>query len=290
MPRSNPRAIFGIHSVTPYRVTSRLPFGQFDVLEGSTLNLTGEVIELRGGSNRFPWAAEDGNINAELSLSCSEYPDFLFELFLGKAPTVYTAESSGDVSDLEDVLGTSVVAATGLLATITVSTPADLKFGKYVLKATGVSTAELYLSSNIDQQRGTPADDFINNELLIATITGIGTGSTHIIADYGITLTAGASAGAMVTGDTAAFEVRPINNGASEAVIGGLSDVFPSFGAYLYAQKRGTGQLFEIDAFLVKGIGCALGAQTKAWANYTVTGKLSYDSKRGGLFKMRAID
>lgn len=285
-----PRAIFGIHSLTPYNTTTGLYYGILRVLKGSVFNLSGDVIDLRGGSNRYPWTNEDGNISAELNINCQEYPDFLFELFLGKDPSDVAAEASGNVSTLTDKSGTSVVDAAGFLGTITVSTAADLKFGKYIVKATGTNTATVYAATNVDAVRGTDASDFTDDTLAIAALTGIGSGSTHAITGYGITLTAGASAGAMTSGHTATFEVRPVTTGANiTATFGGLNDVFPEFGTLLYSSQRGNGEMMEIDVFKVKSIGCSLGAEEKAFSGWNVTGKASYDTNRAGVFSMRHV-
>lgn len=290
MALSNPRIFYGIHSVTPYNVTTGNFFGIIRVLQGSTFSLQGEVNELRGGSSKYAWTTEDGNINAELQISASEYPDFLFELFLGKAPTAVVPEAAGNVSTLTDKNGTSVVAATGLLGAITVSTAADLKFGKYVVKATGAAAISVYKSTNIDDTRGTDASDYSSDLLLVESFTGVGSGSTHVLTNHGITLVAGASAGAMVADDTATFEVRPVSTvGGITATFGGLGDSYSEFGALLYSAKRGNGEMFEIDVFRAKAIGMSLGAQEKAYSSWSVTAKCSYDSSRSGVYSIRHL-
>jgi len=291
MALSNPRSFYSVHSVTPYNTSTGLYYGILRVLQGSTFSMSGETVELRGGSNRFAWTAEDGNINAELQLQCSEYPNFIFELFLGKAPTGVSAEASGNVSDLTDKNGLSVVAATGFLATITVSTAADLKFGKYIVKATGADTAKVYKSTNIDNARGTDASDYTSDDLEIASLTGIGSGSTHAITGHGITLTAGASAGAMTSGDTATFEVRPVSTGSNgmTATFGGLSDVFPEFGALCYSAQKGNGEMMELDIFRCKALGFPLGSSEKSFSSWSLNAKAFYDSARAGVFSMRVV-
>ena len=95
------RNFFGIHSVTPYNRDTYVPYGgSLKVLESSSLSLTGETIDLLGGSSKYPWASEDGSITAEMALSFSEFPDFVFELFLGNAPTTNAAEASGSVGTI----------------------------------------------------------------------------------------------------------------------------------------------------------------------------------------------
>lgn len=291
MSLSNPRVLYSIHAVTPYNISDGLFFGTFRVLKGSTFTLGGEIIELRGGSNRFPWANEDGNITADLQINCAEYPNFLFELFLGKAPTSITAEANGNCSTLTNKKGTSVVAATGIAtATVKAAEKADLKFGKYVVKVVDSTTVDVYASTNIDFQRGVDKD--FQDDLLKITATPLKiTTSTAVeIPDFGIELTGGAGTIALVAGDTATFSVRPVTTKTSmTAVFGGLSDVFPEFGTLLYSAQRGNGEIFETDVYRVKSIGLSLGAQEKAYSEYSVTGKASYDSDRQGVFDVRHI-
>ena len=73
MALSSPRAFFGIHSVSPYSRTDGSFFGELRVLESSSISLSGETIDLLGGSSKFPWESADGSITAEMSLAFSEY-------------------------------------------------------------------------------------------------------------------------------------------------------------------------------------------------------------------------
>ena len=291
MALSNPRIFYGIHSVTPYSISTGEYYGMMRVLKGSTFTLSGDVVELRGGSNRFPWAAEDGNISAELNLNCSEYPDFLFEIFMGKALSTVAAEANGNCSAIANKKGTSIVATTGLAsAAVKVASKAELKFGKYVVKATDATHVDVYASTNIDFNRGT--DEVFESDLLKITAAPleITTGTATEVTNFGIDLTGGSGTIGMVAGDTATFEVRPITTGSNRTgTFGGLSDVFPSFGALLYSAQRGNGEMLEIDVFSVKSIGLSLGAQEKAFSEFTVTGKASYDSTRSGVFSIRHL-
>jgi len=292
MSLSQPRVLFGVHSVTTYRRSDATPYGTARVVQGSTFKLEGDTIELFGGSQRFAWAIEDGDISAELSFSVSEYPNWLFELFGGKAPTQGTAEASGNISALTDKKGTSVVAATGLTASIIpipTTGAANLKFGQYVVKATDADEVKVYVKSNVDFGRGLEAD-FLTDDLEIATITGITTGSTHDVAAFGLRFTAGASATAMTVGDTATFEVRPINTFNRQVKVGGISDTFPEFGALIYAQKSGTGAIFEVEAYRMKSIGISLGADRKAFAQNDYSAKASYDSVENAVCKIREVE
>lgn len=285
---SNPIAIYGVHSVSPYRRTTGAFYGTLKVLDSSSIALNGEQNELRGGSNRHAFASEDGAITSEMSLKVGQMEDFLFELFLGKAPTSLSAEASGNVSTLTNKYGTSMVAATGLLGTITASTAANLKFGKYVIVAVSSTAFDVFMSTDIDHSRGT--DTSYSTDLLkVAAVTGVATGAGSAVAALGLTFTGGASATAFVTGDSATFEVRPINTGGATVRVGAAADIFPEFGCIVMAQARSNGELFEIDAFKCKGSGMPLGFEAMAWSKPELKAKVLYDSVKDGIFDMRRV-
>lgn len=289
MSLSKSRVVFGVHQVTAVNRTTGLPYGTAFVVQGSTFKMEGDTVELRGGSNKFAVAIEDGDINAELGFNVSEYPNWLFEVFGGKAPTQGAAEATGNVSALVDKFGSSVVAATGLLAAITTTTAADLKFGKFVVKATAADEVKIYALTNVDFGRGSSLE-YADDSLLIDTWSGITANATHLVPNLGITLTAGASVTAMTIGDTATFEIRPINTINRSVKIGGISDVFPEFTGLIYAQKSGSGAVFEIEAYKLKAIGVGLGAERKQFGQNEYTAKAAYDTVENAICRIRECE
>lgn len=291
MSLSNPRAIYGVHSVTPYSRTTGEFYGILKVLASSTLAIEGSLNELMGGSSKYPWAVEDGQSKAELSLKFSEYPDFVFELFLGKAPSANSAETSGNASTLTNKKGTSVVAATGLASVgIKAASKADAKFGKYVVKAASSTTVDVYASTDADFARGT--DKSFESDLLKITASPLSiTTSTAVeVPGFGIELTGGAGTIGMTVGDTATFEVRPINEKSSTVVIGSAAyQSMPEFGAIVVAQKRGNGELVEVDCYRCKGSGMPLGFEQNAWSSADVKVKAFYDSEKDGVLAFRHV-
>jgi hypothetical protein len=291
MALSKPRTIFGVHSITPYSRTDRAPYGIAQVLQGSTFTLEGSLIELKGGSSRFNWSVEDGDVDATLAFTVSEYPSWLFEIFGGKAPTVGSAETSGNVGSVVNFKGTSIVAATGISTVIVIPSTgaAQLKFGRYIIKATGAAAFKVYTYSDADFGRGTAAV-FSDDTLCVYTKTAATASEVINLTEFGLRITMGASTPAMVAGDTAVFEVRPINTFNRSVIIGGLSDTFPEFGCVIFAQKSGSGALVEIDAFKMKAIGMTIGAERKAFGQSEYSAKASYDSDRGGLYELREVE
>lgn len=284
---SQPRTLFGVHSLTPYdRLTGKF-YGYSRVLQGSTFKLTGAIVELMGGSNRFSWQIEDGDIKAELAFSLSEYPDWVFALFGGKTPVDGSAEPSGGTSAVVNVKGTSIVAATGILASLTVLAAADLKFGRYILVATSTTALSVYVASDVDFGHGAAAA-YLDDTLKVGSVT-MSTGSGVDLVPFGLTFTGGASATAFVVGDTASFEVRSPNSIVSDVKVGGIQDVFPEFGAYLYAQKSGTGAIFEVEVYRLKAIGLGLGAERKQYGKNDYTALASFDQTQNAVCRMRML-
>jgi len=292
MSRTAARHIFGIHSFTPYSRVDGTFFGMVNVLDSGSLSLTGELIDLFGGSNKYPWASEDGQVTAEMSLKFGEMPNFFFELFLGKAPTATTAETSGNVTALVNKKGTSIMQATTGIASVTAlsGSSANLKFGKYVVKYVSATTVKIYASTDIDLNRGTDVSvDDDANSVTAAALTITSGGDTDVTA-LGIKITGGSGTIAFVAGDTATFEVRPVNARAMTVNIGGAADVRPEFGAILMAQKRGSDALFEVDAYKCKADGMPIGFESFAWAKPEVKAKLLYDSAKDAVFGVRAVE
>lgn len=292
MALSAPRTVFGLHSASFYNRSTGVPYGILKVLESSSLSLEGELIDLMGGSSKYAWASEDGNITAEVKLAFSQYEDFVYELFLGKAPTPVAADTTGDVSTLTNKYGTSFVNATTGIASvaITSSDNADLKFGKYLCKATTDDDFTIYNYSDIDFGRGTNAV-YTDDTLAIATVAMGDTSATAAVAELGITFTGGSGTVALTVGDTAVFEILPVHGGAMTVKIGSVADTsFPEFGMIVYGQKRGNGEMMEIDIFRCKAAGMPLNFQRNTWASAEVTIKALYDSTEDAVFEVRHVE
>ena len=286
MSRSQPRAIFGIHGVTPYRRTNGLPYGELRVAEGSSLNLEGEQVDLLGGSSKYPWASEEGAISAEMDLTVGELPSFLIELFLGNAPTDNAAETTGAVSAGEDVKGTSIIDAVNGIASVSLITgsAAQLKFGTYVIEAITASTFNLYLRTGIDIGRGTDAS-FLTDGMVVASALAF-TASVASVPALGLQFN-GVGTPNFTIGDTAMFTVRPVNSKSSTVRVGSITgQSFPEFGAHVYAQKRGNQEMLGIDLFRCKSAGMPLPFQRGEFASFELNVKCLYDDAKDGLFDM----
>lgn len=286
---STPRTVFGIHSASFFSRVDGSCYGMMKLLESSTIAISGAHVDLYGGSNHYAWSSEIGEISAEMALKMGAVPDFAFTLFFGKAPTATTAEATGNIGTATNFKGSSVIAATGLVTpTLTSASSADLKFGKYTIIATSSTAYKLYISSDIDLQRGT-SEPLLGDDNLIATVTGVATTVGQAVTGFGLTLTGGASATAFVTGDSAVFYVRPVSTANSVVSVGSSLDVFPEFSAIVMAQHKGSDEMMEIEALRCKAAGMPLDFAMFQWAKPEVKIKLLYDATNNAVFKMRYV-
>ena len=224
-----------------------------------------------------------------MSLAFSVDPDFVFTLFLGNAPTNNAAEATGTIAGFANVKGTTVKhAVNGIDAIeITAGDSADLKFGKYILKAASANTVDMYLSSDVDIGRGTDGS-YINDLLLVASGLSVASGDA-VDATFGLTLSK-AGTPAFTTGDTAEFYVRPPNTDSIDVTIGNQANQsFPNFGAIIMGQKLGSGEMIEAEAFNCKAVGMPLNFARNAYSNAEVTVKMLYDSAKDGVIAVRWI-
>lgn len=294
MALSQPRSIFGIHSVAPYSRTDGTSYGILKVLEDSSLQLQGKLVSLMGGSSKYPWAVEEGEINAQVSLKVSEYPDFLFTLFLGQSPTSSGVSATGSVSALVNKQGTSLMNATTGIASIAITAStgaANLKFGKYVVKVVSATTVDVYISSDADFARGSSALSYQDDTLKITAtaLTITTTGGITVIPNTGLQFVGGSGTIGMTTGDTATFSVLPPSTKSMTVNVGAVASVFPEFGMIAMAKKKGTGELFELDIYRCKGQGLPIGMAMNAFGKTDIKIDAFYDSAQDGVFGIRNL-
>jgi hypothetical protein len=289
MTMRDPRIIYGIHQITPYSRTTGLPYGTSLVLANSSIAFAGSLKEQFGGSARFPWAVEEATISTDIKIAVKSLENWMFEIFLGKSPThTTTPDTNGVISGIANKKGTSMVAATGL-ASVSMKTAneANLKFGKYVVKAVNATTVDVYCLTNADFNKGTDLAYQDNLCKITASPLTITTGAAVEIPNTGLELTGGAGTIALTTDDTATFEVLPVFSEELHVTIGGVSDTFPEFGMIMVAQMRGNGELFEIDAYRVKAVGLPIGLAEKAFGESEINAKAFYDSALSGVCGIR---
>ena len=292
MSLSQPRQFFGVHSVSPYSRADGTFYGYLRVLDDSSLSLQGELVEVFGGTSKFSWAAEDGMIKSELSIKTKEYPDFLFTLFLGKAPTAVSTDATGTLTTLTNVKGTSVMNAVTGIASVGIHAStgaADLKVGKYTVVCVSATTVDVYASTDLDFGAKTNVLSFQTDTLKITAsqLTVTTGGVLTLIPNTGVDLVGGSGTIGMTTGDTATFHVQPPTSKSISVTVGGQANSFPEFGALITGQRRSTAEIVEVDVFRCKGSGIPIGFQTFKWAEVDLKAKVLYDSTQDGIFTLR---
>lgn len=290
MSLTDARTIFGIHSVSPYSRSNGTFYGTSKVIGSFDAAFTGALVELNGGSSPYPFGVERGLIKSEIKLQFKEYADWMFQLFLGKAPTTSGVDTAGTISTLTNFFGSSVKSATTGIASVTVTSgaKADLKFAKYIIKAVSATTVDIYASSDADFARGT-IEPYLTDSLKIAAGVTVTASSATAITGFGLDINGGSGTIGMTTGDTAYFNVLPPSTRSMAVTIGSTSDFFPEFGVIAVAQKKGNGELFEMDIFRVIGVGLPIAMKEKAWSDAQVTAMALYDSAKDGVYSIRNI-
>jgi len=284
MSLSAPRILFGIHSICLFNRTTAKPYGIAKVIGEASLALTSDLEQLFAGSNKFAWAAEAKTVNSELSLKLKEYPNFLFELFLGAAVTDNALDSDGDISGAVNVKGDSIIDPTnGITVALDSGSDANLKYGKYVLVATGAQAADIFLLSDVDIKRGVDGE-YTNDLLKIGTLNASATQDDG--ATTGLSYTKNGTP-AFTVGDTAEFYVRPPSSDSMEAVIGSSATTFPAFGAYIVAQKRADGSIFDMEVYNAVANGMPIGLAENTFSQPEVKVACLYDSSKDAVAKIK---
>jgi hypothetical protein len=274
MSLSNRQGQFGVHSVTLYNRTTKVPIAIAKVIGECTVNFEAELVDLMGGSNQYIWDTEVGNISSDISMTLKEYDGDLMEVFLGGSLTTNAAEAAGAIDFQENQVGTTVLdGVNGLTVALTAADDADLKEGYYVIKATAAQAATVYCMSDVDFQRGTDAS-YTDDTLAVFTIDASG---TDVNADFGLTFTANGTV-AMVANDTAIFYVRKPNASSIELAFGQTGAEFTNVGVILFGQKKSDGSITSLELYNVKAAGMPISFSEKAWSEASVTMKAIYDS------------
>ncbi len=285
------RIVYGIHSITPYRLVDRLYYGTLKVLGASSLNISSEFEDLYGGSQSYPWAVEPKNISAEFTATVKSLPDFLFELYLGASVTTTAASTTGTFSALANQLGTSAFDASTGIASAAMKTgeEANLKDGCYVVEVVSSTTFDVYLSSDLEAKRGTNLEIQDASMKITASPLTLVTGAAVEIPNTGIELTGGS--GTIDLGDvgnTCYFYVSSPHGGLSEISIGSDASIFAEHGQFCLSKKRSNGDTFELELFKVVASGFPIPMEEMAFSIPELTTKLVYDSSTDVVGKIRA--
>jgi hypothetical protein len=275
---------FGVHSVTFYNRTTKVPIAIAKVIGECTVNLEAELVDLMGGSNQYIWDTEVGNISSEISMNLREYDGSMTEVLLGGTLTTNAAEATGAIDYQENVVGTTILdGSNGITVEITTGDSADLKEGLYVIKATGAAAATVYCMSDVDFQTGTDVT-YTSDSLDVFTIDVSSTDDVQ--ASWGLTFAKNGTP-AFTTDDTAEFYIRKPNTSSIELTFGQSGAEFTEVGAILVGQKLSDGSITSLQLYKVKAAGMPISFNEKAWSEASVTLKAIYDSSENaiGIFR-----
>ena len=292
------RTIFGVDSVTPYDIKTGKPFSDkpFKVLGSFALNISQEAIPLNGGSSFDAQDIELGVRTIESSMIIREFPSALVEIALGKKPTENAAEPGGSVTPLKNVKGVSVLDATTGIVSVGVESGSeiDVPFAGYVVVAVSPTTVDVFAYSDIDFAQGIDKS-FEDGSLqkITATPLTITMGDPVTIPNFGIELTGGSGTIALIVGDSAVFESRPINTFSRDVNIGGENDRNKFIGIIAHAQRKSNGEMYRFNIYqaLLTGLPFVLTEKTWVEAEVTINPKRAIDIFTGktGLFSFRHV-
>ncbi len=211
-----------------FNITTGLPYGE--VLDGSTsatFSYSREPVVSNGGVGAAPTCVAAGATTAELAVTFTDNPSFeLMQAITGATSVTNSAEPSGATADFVNQLGATVFDATTGIASVapTSGSEDDLKETTIIIEAASATTVDVIAYSPHDFNRGTDGVYIDADRRTIAEGLTITMGGTTDVPNFGITLTGGSGTIAMVTGNTARLESRPINLGSDTILIGGIND------------------------------------------------------------------
>lgn len=271
MPLSSPIGVFGIHSITPYKLSDGTPYGTMRVLGQLTITNAIDLVSLMGGSSKDAWAVELGKRDVQVTATIREIPDFLWQILAGKAITVGSPDALAGVTTLTNLLGTSVKqAATGIAsAGVLTGSETDVKYNAYVVKAVSATTVDVYGLTDVDFSQGPTLQDWVDDTMkLTATPLTITMGAAVNIPGVGLKLTGGSGTIALVVGDTAYFVARPENTINNLVAVGTKDERFVPFGLMCQAQRKSDGTIFNFNFYKVMAGGIPFNMKEQAFSEW----------------------
>ncbi len=282
MPADNPIGQFGIHSACFYDRDTGIPISILKIIGEANFDMKADYADLEGGSQMFSWDSELTKIGSEISLTGREYEPNTMAMLMGATLTENAAEATGAIDGYANVNGSSIKNATTGIASVDVTgaDSADLKEGKYIIKATGAQAVSIYALTDVDFANGT--DEVLDDNFGLVE-TGVSVSATAAIANFGLTLTKGSGTVALTIGDTAEFYVRKPNKKSYELPFGSSSSNYQEVGVLLAGQKQADGSITTLEIYRAKVAGFPISFKEKAWSEWSLTIKVNYDSTKNGV-------
>lgn len=228
---------FGIHQATFKDNLDPTFWGVAKILGSAEPDLKQELIPLEGGSSIVPFAAAPGRASGELTLTIRQYDKeilkFLAPWKSDSEVETLAGEASGSITTVVNAKGTSVKNNTTGIASIAITTAADLAPGNYKVVATGPATVDIYVdydgTGNASYQDN--AGKINSSSITIASATGT--------VFKGLTLTGGSGTIGFTTGDIATFTVNPISSYLMKSYFGKIGSQLREFSLSIYSECVG---------------------------------------------------
>lgn len=287
MALSNPVLSYGISDATIEDLVTKERFS-LRVLGDIEFNSSQESNKLYGGASDYPWGIAKGVSEATLSMTVKQYDVSVLKYFSPFIASALVENTSGDtsgyVSSPLNVLGTSAVSATTGIASCAVTSTINPKFGSYYIKAVSSTTFNVYINNNLT---GLILED--DNLKVNSTPYTLPNASTIALTEIGITLTGG-SAVAMITGDIASFDVRPINSYNYSFKGGYAGSSLQNFALTVFAEKLGGNQYRSLFLPRVQASGMPIKFLEKDWSTFDVELDVAFDSSKGYAYEWQVVN
>lgn len=257
--------LFGIKYVIPYDLTTFKPLVILRAVGEISFETNVDQIELVGGHADAPYDIEYGQPSPTLKGTLREYPYQLFEIMETTTITNNSTEASGHIASPTNGQGTSVFGGLNKITAVTANPAllANLKFGRYTLVATGTQTLSLYIAGLVDSYEDIEG-------LVVSGISTTTAGSVSINA-AGIVLTITGLPNYTV-GDSCYFDVRPVNTGSTEILVG-TGNAPADFGVRCVFPRKTDGTLNYIDIFNVSGRGMPWKGVSREFSEFEINWK-----------------
>ena len=272
------RDFFGIKYLILYNITTKVPFCVLRAIGEINFDNSQDAVSLLGGHTEAPYDVEYGQPDPTMTGTVREYPAELFQALETQTTTENSAESGGALdASPTNAQGTSIINDTNGIATVAITTAADLIFGRYVLKATDTQTLDLYIAGLEDSFEDISGK--VNSSSISTTTAG-----TVAIAGKGISLTVVGTPNYTI-GDTAYVDIRPINTGSTKVIVG-TGTVPSNFGVRCVFPRKTDGVLHYIDVFNVSGRGMPWKGVSREFSEFEINLKPLARSSDGAVYEL----
>jgi hypothetical protein len=273
--------LYGLSNLTVIDRTNDKPKYLLRVV--SSMNVDSKVDYDKLTVGGVDWASEEKASSYSLKFEAYEYAPTVMEHLSGGQLTTEALNAAGEVVHLANVKGTSAYNSTTGIASFSVATLADLKWGKYVAVVTAATKIKIYgLTGNVSFNDGTNIA-FADDTLQVGSEITVVAATPEDITELGLHVTGGSGTIGMTIGDTCTFEIRRGTKTGYRLVVGGLSTVYEDVKIIgTFKQTQSTYRAVEIPKVKISGLPLEAG---DSYSKYSVTADILYDSGIDGFYR-----